>query len=619
MTEQQLVTYHGDRLRDSKMALQVSPFNEEQLEIIKSQIAKNCTNEELGLFVQVCKKTGLDPFSKQIYAIKRRSKNTDGSWGETMTIQTGIDGLRVLAQRGGKYRSQTLPLFCGADGNWTELWLASTPPLAAKVGIYTTDFPEPLYAIALYKTYAQMYDGKPSGLWAKMPEVLLAKCFDSETEVLTEKGFVRFSEIRAERIMQVTPGGLEAVTAKPWAQKYHGNMVKFDSDDLNFCVTPNHDMITDAGRCEASVLYHFANTRTQIRIPRIAPNCTPDAPISHDRIKLAAAYLADGYDSSGRSFHIKVSKQRKIDFLTGLNLHQNNYTENKRSGVSTTSAVRAVRTQNDYQIFLYAREDVAWIASSKEELDFDAVLKLSRQQARIFVETLIECDGHTNKKTGVKRFYSSRLSYIRLFEIAAIQAGMAVSPVRERTSDISDRPNFFVTVSDRNFISLKRWQGGPKNTGIREHRSIDLVPYSGDVWCVTVPSSTIIVRRAGFSMICGNCAEALALRKACPNDTNQLYVAEEMQQADVEENPWNGTEGRATSPALEALPPAREPEIYTETPQQKRQLQKICLDNGVTDKAQMVELSKIAVGIPMENLPTHIYHYIQQAAEFGDA
>jgi len=149
-------------------------YTETQINIIKSQIAKNCSDSELALFVQVCKKTQLDPFSKQIYAIKRKSKDQAGNWVEAMSIQTGIDGLRVLAQRGGKYRGQTLPLFAGADGAWKDLWLASVPPIAAKVGIYVEGFPEPLYAIALLKNYQQT-----NSMWSKMPEVLLAKCAEA--------------------------------------------------------------------------------------------------------------------------------------------------------------------------------------------------------------------------------------------------------------------------------------------------------------------------------------------------------------------------------------------------------------------------------------------------------
>lgn len=148
----------------------IASFTSEQINVLKNSIAKGATDEELELFLYACKRTGLDPFSRQIYSIK---------YGSSRTIQTSIDGFRSIASRNPDYAGQTTTLFCGKDGVWTEIWTSSDYPFAAKVGVYRKGFIEPTYAIAKWNSYAQYYSKNLSDMWKKFPELMLGKCAEA--------------------------------------------------------------------------------------------------------------------------------------------------------------------------------------------------------------------------------------------------------------------------------------------------------------------------------------------------------------------------------------------------------------------------------------------------------
>jgi phage recombination protein Bet len=137
----------------------------EQAQLISTTIAPGCSNDELRLFAYACQRTGLDPFSKQIYAIKRGGK---------MTIQAGIDGLRSIAERTGQLDgSETY--WCGPDGAWVDVWLDSKPPAAAKTILHRKGCAHPFTATARFADF-----NAGQGLWSKMPSVMIAKCSEAQ-------------------------------------------------------------------------------------------------------------------------------------------------------------------------------------------------------------------------------------------------------------------------------------------------------------------------------------------------------------------------------------------------------------------------------------------------------
>lgn len=161
-TERSLSVVQGDGQQS-----QVMSWSPQQLDLLKRTIVPGgISDDEFQLFVHVCRHRNLDPFARQIYAVRRDKR---------IVHQTSIDGFRLIAQRTGQYAGQDGPFWCGEDGVWRDVWLSKDPPSAARVGVLRKGFAGMLYAVARWTSYAQTN----SPTWKSMPDVMLAKCAEA--------------------------------------------------------------------------------------------------------------------------------------------------------------------------------------------------------------------------------------------------------------------------------------------------------------------------------------------------------------------------------------------------------------------------------------------------------
>lgn len=142
-----------------------SGMTRDQIELLKRTICKDATDDEFALFMHYVARTKLDPFARQIYAIKRWN-NKDKRYD--MVVQTSIDGFRLTAERTGNYAGSDDPVFDNED-----------QPNKATVTVYKIlqGVRCPFTATARWSEYVP--EEKNAFMWNKMPCVMLGKCAEA--------------------------------------------------------------------------------------------------------------------------------------------------------------------------------------------------------------------------------------------------------------------------------------------------------------------------------------------------------------------------------------------------------------------------------------------------------
>lgn len=142
-----------------------------KMQLLKDVFFKTASQEEFELFAHACERSGLDPFMKQIYPVKRWDSTLKR---EAMTIQTGIDGYRLIAERTGRYAPGKEPMF-EYDSKGKLFKATAFVKKRTDDGIW-----HEVPAFAYFDEYCQKTkDGSPTSMWMKMPHSQLAKCAEA--------------------------------------------------------------------------------------------------------------------------------------------------------------------------------------------------------------------------------------------------------------------------------------------------------------------------------------------------------------------------------------------------------------------------------------------------------
>lgn len=121
----------------------------EVVQTVKATVGRDLTDAELALFIEHCKATRLNPYKREVWAIKA---------GGRLQVMTGINGFLSIANNH--------PMFDGMEVEVDD----DQKPTKATCKVYRKDRRFPAVGVALLKEY-----GKDTPIWRQMPRVMLTK------------------------------------------------------------------------------------------------------------------------------------------------------------------------------------------------------------------------------------------------------------------------------------------------------------------------------------------------------------------------------------------------------------------------------------------------------------
>lgn len=202
------------------------------LQVVKDALAPELTDSELTLFAMVAQRSGLDPFAKQIYAVKRKGR---------VTFQTGIDGLRSIAERTGTFDGSDEPKYgppcpCGKAPAGHPEW--------ARVTVYRlrNGTRRPQVATAHFDEY-NPGDGQDFQ-WKKMPRLMLGKC--AEALALRKAFPYVLTDIYVPEEMAQAPGDTPARAERPTARQLVAEKAAAAKVDVDESIALQSQAIDDA-------------------------------------------------------------------------------------------------------------------------------------------------------------------------------------------------------------------------------------------------------------------------------------------------------------------------------------------------------------------------------------
>ena len=340
-------------------------------------------------------------------------------------------------------------------------------------------------------------------------------CYDDKTEVLTENGWKFWPDVTMEDKLATLVNGVTVFELPSAVVKYDydGDMVCWNNQTLDIMVTPNHNMYVNK---QSSALkkkdenYEFILaencTDFQYEIQRTSEWCgeSDDFYVIPERkcykqtsltrafpmiewarfmgVAVAEGWFGDKNIIIAQSHPIKMQKVRKVIVDAGLEFIK----------VKNGFAINSTQIAQHFKNFGRAWE--------KKVPEF--IKNGTTEVITAFLEGYALGDGNM-QENGFRIFYTtSKLLADDVQELLLKIGRVGIIKERDRIGKSNIAPDGHLITSRR--ISYEIIERVKKTRSWLDKRDRSLVHYSGKVYCATVSSHILYVRRNGKPLWCGN-------------------------------------------------------------------------------------------------------------------
>ncbi len=321
--------------------------------------------------------------------------------------------------------------------------------------------------------------------------VVGGECFTEDTELMTQVGWVSVKDIVADKtlkVMQVSSEGKGfLVYPIDYTEKYYqDDLVHYENKFMSSLTTKNHNLVA----INSKGYYKFKAIDGVRSKPHKTPLCVKytqgvGVEFTNDQLALIIAVAADSkvdtYKNGTVKAHFLFKKERKKQRLVGLL---------KRLGITYTSYPQKKEGRDSFNFAL-----PKWY--SHKGLPISMLYQFSEDQRLFILEEITHWDGNAVKGRNSTEFSSKsyeEASFIRdLAKISNIHAS------------ISPRANEFGS-----WYSVKINWGKSDTSWQSLQDTKKIIPYSGKVYCVTVPTGMLLIKHNEKVSVSGNCDKASA-------------------------------------------------------------------------------------------------------------